>query len=236
VDAEPAGAPFAPIDAEPAGPRPGVGSDPPKDLGKPKSVEVAARPEPKIKSPVIESPVIESPVIDSPVIDSQVLANGIDTEKDAPPGVEQAPEQAPEKAPGQAPGQALWQALCEDLESLGMSAKVVRDHSVFECRDGAVLRVGFTTELILKRGRTALARPDVLALAQRRFPGVVKLEAVRRVAGAQQTGREISEARRQEHLEVLWEEARKDPRIAEVVTRLGAKIHEVIALGEPESA
>ncbi len=132
--------------------------------------------------------------------------------------------------------QGAWQEVCAGLSDLGMEAQVVRDHSVFECMEGVVLQVGFSSERTMKRGREAMGNADILARVQARFPGVNRLEAVRRDGGKEQTGRERNDARKQAHLETLWEEARVDPRIAEAVHRLGATIQEVIPLSEPEES
>jgi hypothetical protein len=133
--------------------------------------------------------------------------------------------------------QAAWLSVCRDLGKLGMGAQSLRDHSVLERQEGAVLRVGFASERTLKRGRQTVGQADVLQAVGRHFPGVVRLDATLRgpSAGAQ-TGRERSEAAKAAHLELLWQEARADPRIAEAVTRLGATIDKIIPLSEPEES
>ncbi len=133
--------------------------------------------------------------------------------------------------------QASWQAFCHDLGDLGMGAQSLRDHSVLERQDGAVLRVGFASERTLRRGRQVVSQANVLAAVQRHFPGVGRLEAVLRAsADSGQTRRERTEAAKAAHLEQLWEEARSEPRIAEAVSRFGATIHQVIPLSEPEKS
>ncbi len=154
----------------------------------------------------------------------------------APPAPRPAP--APKAAPPPPPPadpQVAWEQVLADLGTLGIRSQVVRDHSILDRVDGAVLRVAFSSERTLKRGREALADQDLLRAVQARFPQVRRLEACRRRQADTQTGRERSEAALAAWRETLWEEARVDPLILEACDRLGARIEDVIPLSRPET-
>jgi len=179
-------------------------------------------------------------------VDAEPAAPPPPTQHQAAPAATRRPEPpapAPEPEPQPviaveppADPAAAWQAACRDLGALGMGVQVLKDHSVLVGQQGAVLQVGFASQRTLKRGRQVVGQPKVLQTVQRHFPGVVRLDAILRGDnnGAQQTGRERLDAAKQAHLEQLWAEARAEPRISEAVRRLGATIHEVIPLSEPE--
>ena len=114
------------------------------------------------------------------------------------------------------------------VRDLGGAFRTLSENSANGGYRGGKLRVMFTSERTLKRGKEIVIEPQVIAIAKEFFDGFSSIEPVLRAEGdTTQTVREKEQSDRKEYEELLWSEAKSDPAIQLVCETLSGVIERV---------
>ena len=130
--------------------------------------------------------------------------------------------------------EARYRDFLTRLRKEGLRYDVMIEYSVFDGQHGDTLHIAFREGFLLSRGKHLVEDRTVVELARRMFPGVRRLEASVREGDQGKTRREARAERRERHRESLWQEAKKDEVIQNLLKTLDAEIEDVVPLSFPE--
>ncbi len=127
----------------------------------------------------------------------------------------------------------LFLSFLSRVRDLGGAFRTLSENSANGGYRGGKLRVMFTSERTLKRGKEIVIEPQVIAIAKEFFVGFSSIESVLRAEGdTTQTVREKEQSDRKEYEELLWSEAKSDPAIQLVCETLSGVIERVTPIEE----